>query len=143
MLKISAGILFLCGHRALLAHSTKSPWWRSYTPPKGGVEKGETLEHPASREVFEEIGIRIDPSLLKEHIIVEYRDRHNKLYKKVVLFVYRIYRYSEIGLEYNYVPHSQLQLEEIDEARFMTFEEAERKLLPRYLEYLKPFLKST
>ena len=71
MLKRSAGILIIHKDRALLAHSTNSPWWRSYTPPKGGVEKGESLEEAASREVMEEVGIFIDPTLLKDKVDVE------------------------------------------------------------------------
>lgn len=140
MLKTSAGILILCGQRALLAHSTNSPWWRSYTPPKGGVEHGETFEEAASREVFEEVGIRVDPSKLKRKIEVEYRNPKGHLYKVVHLFIHRISSYNEIGLSGDHVPFSQLQTEEIDEARFMNSEEVTKKVLPRYLEYILPQL---
>lgn len=141
MLKTSAGILIVHKHKALLAHSTNSPWWRSYTPPKGGIEKGETPEEAASREVFEEVGILIDQSKLKEKVEVEYRDPRGKLYKVVHLFVHRVESLEEIGLKDEHVPFSQLQREEIDEARFMNAEEIEKKVLPRYLDYILPFLK--
>ena len=140
MLKTSAGILIICDGKALLAHSTNSPWWRSYTPPKGGIEKGETFEEAASREVEEEVGIRIDPSVLKERIEVEYRNLKGAKYKIVHLFIHRIKSYEEIGLNDEYVPFSQLQREEVDEARFMSREEIEKKILPRYLDYILPHL---
>ena len=141
MLKTSAGILIICEKKALLAHSTNSPWWRSYTPPKGGIEAGETPAEAASREVHEEVGILIDPSLLGERIEIPYIDRKGKKYKIVHLFVYRINAFEDIGLESDHVPFSQLQREEIDEAKFMDIAEAEKKLLPRYTEHVLPLLR--
>lgn len=140
MIKTSAGILIICDGKALMAHSTNSPWWRSYTPPKGGLEKDETLEEAASREVLEEVGIFIDPNKLKERVEVEYRNPKGEKYKIVHLFIYRITDYKQIGLEDGNVPFSQLQREEIDEARFMDKEEIKKKSLPRYLEYIIPHL---
>ena len=140
MLKTSAGILILCNEKALLAHSTNAPWWRSYTPPKGGLELEESLEQAASREVFEEVGILVDPSVLKECVEVEYRHPNGRLYKIVHLFIHRINDLEQIGLKDDHVPFSQLQREEVDEARFMSAEEVEKKILPRYLDYVLPLL---
>jgi 8-oxo-dGTP pyrophosphatase MutT (NUDIX family) len=141
MLKTSAGILIVYQHKALLAHSTNSPWWRSYTPPKGGIEKDESLEEAAAREVEEEVGIKIDPASLHIKVDVDYLNPRGVLYKRVHLFVYYIKSLEEIGLTDEHVPVFQLQREEIDEARFMDAEEVEKKILPRYLEYVLPFLK--
>lgn len=121
--------------KVLLAHSTNSPWWRSYTPPKGGVEKGEEDSAAAARELMEETGIRVDSSSLKEQFTVKY-DNGKRTYKEVIVFVHRINDLTEIGLTSEIVPFSQLQTEEIDEARFFTREEAEKKLLPRYTEHV-------
>jgi ADP-ribose pyrophosphatase YjhB (NUDIX family) len=140
MLKRSAGILIIHKDRALLAHSTNSPWWRSYTPPKGGVEKNESLEEAASREVMEEVGIFIDPTLLKDKVDVEYRNPRGDLFKIVHLFVHRIENLEEIGLKDDHVPFSQLQREEVDEARFIPAQEVSKKLLPRYVDYIMPLL---
>ena len=140
MLKTSAGILIVHQDKLLLAHSTNSPWWRSYTPPKGGIEKGETSEEAASREVYEEVGIFIHPDQLDEKVDVEYRNPKGKLYKIVHLYIYKISSYKEIGLDSGQVPFSQLQLEEIDEARFMNREEVEKKVLPRYLDYVLNYI---
>lgn len=140
MMKTSAGILILYNHKVLLAHSTNSSWWKSYTPPKGGVEEGETFEQTASREVAEELGIVIDPALLKERVDVEYRNAGGSKYKTVVLFIHRINTLSEISLETEHVPFSQLQKDEIDEAKFMDAIEIEKKVLPRYIDHIIPLL---
>lgn len=125
----------------MLAHSTNSPWWRSYTPPKGGVETNESDAETASREVFEEVGIFIDPNKLKEKVDVEYRNPKGTLYKIVHMFIHRIDSYDEIGIpEDGHVPFAQLQREEIDEARFLNREEIEKKILPRYLEYVLKYI---
>ena len=51
----SAGILFICNERCLLAHSTNSRSIGSWMPPKGHIELGESIEKTAIREVEEEI----------------------------------------------------------------------------------------
>ena len=35
---------------------------------------------------------------------------------------------------------TKLQRDEVDEAKFMNIEELEKKLLPRYIEYITPYL---
>ncbi len=102
---------------------------------------GENLAEAASREVEEEVGIRIDPTVLNEKVEVEYRNPKGVLYKVVHLFVHRVDDLKEIGLEDEHVPIFQLQRVEIDEARFMNAEEVEKKILPRYLDYVLPYLK--
>ena len=93
MLKTSSGILIICNNKALVVHSTNASWWKSYTPPKGGVEEGETFKQAASREVKEEVGIEINSDLLDEHVIVTYRTKANKIYKLVYLYIYKIDKY--------------------------------------------------
>ena len=140
MIKISAGILILFKNKALLAHSTNASWWRSYTPPKGGTEGSESFAETASREVKEEVGIFIDSSQLNEVEEVVYKTPTGKVYKKVYLFIHRIETLEEIGLSEEHIPFSQLQKEEIDEAKFMEKEEAIKKLLPRYIPHVIPHL---
>ena len=129
----SAGILIVYRNKVLLAHSTKSSWWKSYMPPKGGVEEGETPQESASREVFEEVGILIDPKVLNESVEVEYCTSSGKIYKVVHLFIHRIGDLTEIGLTDEHVPFSMLQHEEVDEAKFMDIDEVQKKILPRFL----------
>ena len=135
-MKESAGILVIRDNECLLAHSTGSPWWRSYMPPKGGIEDGETLAEAASRGTAEEIGILIQPNELDDNFIVEYSNNRGKIFKRVHIFIYRIDNYSDIGLENNVVPFHQLQEEEINDARFMNAEMIKRKALPRYVEQI-------
>ena len=138
--KLSAGILIVLKNKVLLVHSTNASWWKSYTPPKGGVEEHESYEEAASREVFEEVKIFIDPSKLKEKIEVEYTTPTGKLYKTVHLFVHRIESLSDIGLTDEHLSFSMLQRDEVDEAKFMDAEEVKKKVLPRYLEHILPII---
>ena len=135
----SAGILIICNNKVLLVHSTNSSWWKSYTPPKGAIEVGESANETASREVNEEVGILIDPSCLIKSEIVEYRTSVGKLYKTVQLFIYNIESYDEIGIENEHVQPSQLQREEVDEAKFFGKDEIEKKVLPRYLDCIMKY----
>ena len=139
-MKVSAGIALLWEDRILLAHAKNAPWFRSYTPPKGGVEEGEELIDAAVREFYEEVGISVEKSKLQEPIEVPYIDNKGKTYKRVILFPYRIESVNEVGLEDDKVPSHQLQVEEVDEARFMDAEEFKTKVLPRYYEPLKNLL---
>lgn len=139
-MKKSAGILFIYDKKALLVHSTNASWWQSYTPPKGGIESNESSKEAASREVKEEIGIYIDPSILDENVLVEYKTPTGKIYKTVHIFIYRIKDLSEIGLTDEHVPFSMLQHEEIDEAKFLGIDDIKKKLMPRYLPYILPLI---
>jgi ADP-ribose pyrophosphatase YjhB (NUDIX family) len=141
-MKTSAGIAVLYEDKILLAHAKSSPWYRSYTPPKGGVEEGETHIAAAVREFKEEVGIQVDKNRLLAPIEVPYIDKHGKTYKLVILFPLRIESLEEIGLKTEKVPLSQLQLEEIDEARFMDEAEFKTKVLPRYYEPLKKLIET-
>lgn len=140
-MKESAGILIMCKNKVLLVHSTGSSWWKSYTPPKGGIEPNESQAVAASREVFEEVGILIDSNLLSEKIEIVYVDGKGNSYKTVHLFIHRISNYSEIGLKNENVPFEQMQHEEVDEGRFMTKDELASKILPRYYEKISKLLK--
>jgi 8-oxo-dGTP pyrophosphatase MutT (NUDIX family) len=132
----SAGIVFIHENKLLLCHSTNSKWFGSYMPPKGHIEDGETEEHAAIRETFEEIGIKSDPRKIgKKHTIKYFRGKN--IFKEVFIFEYRIKSLQEIGLESEIIPKSQLQIEEIDDARFMNKEEATIRIFHRYAGLLE------
>ena len=120
----------------LLCHSTSAKWFGSFMPPKGSIEEGESEAEAACRETLEEIGIDIKPEMLGEKHTIKYL-RGISLYKEVYIFEYRIESLDKIGLGGEIIPEEMLQLEEIDEAKFMDKEEASVRILPRYKELLK------
>ena len=60
--------LVLCavfaGHRLLLMRRATPPYVGRWAPPGGFAEAGETLQEATVREVLEETGVRLDPSML-------------------------------------------------------------------------------
>ena len=105
-------------------------------PPKGSIEENESEADAACRETFEEIGIKITPEMLGEKHTIKYL-RGLSLYKEVYIFECRIKSLDEIGLGGEIIPKEMLQLEEIDEAKFMDKDEASVRILPRYSQLLK------
>ena len=132
----SAGIAIICQGKMLLCHSTSAKWFGSFMPPKGSIEEGESEAEAACRETLEEVGIDIKPEMLGEKHTIKYL-RGMSLYKEVYIFEYRIESFDQIGLGGEIIPEVMLQLEEIDEAKFMDKEEASVRILPRYKELLK------
>ena len=142
MTKISAGIAIIWNNKILMAQPKNAKQWERYTPPKGGIEKNETLEQAASRETFEEVGVYINPNKLDKSKMstIIYDNPKGKIYKKVFLFEYRIDSLSDINLKSEIIPKSMLQKEEIGEAHFMDSAECKEKSLKRYLNYIKSII---
>jgi len=137
-MKQSAGVAVIWKGKTLVVHPTNASWFRTYTSPKGGIESGEKPIDAAIRETFEEIGIRVNASDLKEEPIeIFYKDKKGKTYKKVILFPLIIVKLSDIGMKTDCIDRSHLQQDEVDDARFMTPEEFKDRVLPRYYEPLK------
>ncbi len=132
----SAGIVIICQGKMLLCHSISSKWFGSFMPPKGSIDEGESEAEAACRETLEEVGIDIKPEMLGEKHTIKYL-RGISLYKEVYIFEYRIKSLDEIGLGGEIIPKEMLQLDEIDEAKFMDHSEASVRILPRYKELLK------
>jgi 8-oxo-dGTP pyrophosphatase MutT (NUDIX family) len=134
-MKLSAGILFIHEDEALLVHSTNSAWMKTWMPPKGHVELGETEKEAAIRETEEEIGIRVSSALLNQSFDVNYDDRKGKIYKRVVIFPVRL-----ISKDFESNPGitrvGDLQKEEVDQIQWMKPIEVERRALPRYTELI-------
>ena len=110
---ISAGIIIvLKNEKILLCHPTKSKWIGTYSFPKGGVEKDESIIDAAMRECFEETSIIINPnkiSNINNPIIVDYINKKGIKYKKVYLYVLYIDDISEIGLDSEIIPKENLE----------------------------------
>ncbi len=136
----SAGILFICGDRCLLAHSTNSRQFGSWMPPKGHVEEGETPERAAIRETEEEIGWKLQGVFLSEYFDVPYTDRKGHLYKTVRIFPIRITSENPEDLHPAIRVTGPLQKEEVDQIRWFTKSEVIKYALPRYVEYINSLL---
>lgn len=129
--KVSAGLAIVWNGQILLAHSTGRKFTTGYGIPKGGVEEGESLLDAAIRETYEEIGISVPRTMIDP---TQYRFEVNARkwgYKKIVhYFICPIDSLDQIGLKSPKVKRSSLQLEEIDDARFIDLKEATNIIMP-------------
>lgn len=139
-LERSAGIAIVCDNKLLLCHSVSSRWFKSYMPPKGHIEDGESKKEAACRETLEEVGIDIKPEDLGRSFQINYI-RSKKVFKEVFIYEYQAESLASLGLQNDIVPQNMLQHEEIDDAKFMDYEEASVRILPRYKEMLDTLLK--
>jgi len=137
----SSGILFVCGEKCLLAHTTSARRLSSWMPPKGHLEEGESIEQAAIREVAEEIGWSIRGAFLKDFFDVEYTDRKGKLYKTVRIFVVRIENEDPDKNGPMLMRIGDLQREEVDQIRWCNVDEVVELALPRYVEHILKTLK--
>lgn len=130
--KHSAGLVVIQDNKILLVHPTNSPWWGTYSIPKGEIDKNEDPLEAAIRETQEETGIKIK----KKHIdrrfddIIEYRDEKGTLYKKVHYFV----AFPKKPIEKEDL---KPQYKEVDWVGFVSKNEAKRRIFGRF----KPLLK--
>jgi 8-oxo-dGTP pyrophosphatase MutT (NUDIX family) len=131
----SAGILFIYDGKMLLAHSRSSKWYGTFMPPKGAIEDYETKEEAACRETEEEIGISVNPADLGQMHTIRYV-KGKRVYKEVYVFEYHTKCLKDIGLEEEEIAKENLQLDEVDFAKFMDKEEAKIRIFHRYEQLL-------
>ena len=132
MIQKSAGLLIIKNNKILLLHPTGADE-NIYSIPKGHIEKNETTIEAAIRETYEEAGIIInDYDINKTEHIIEYRNKHGKLYKNVYYFIVHI----PDELYPDKLDINQLQKEEVDIGKFFTKEEASEKIFWRFKEML-------
>lgn len=136
---ISCGTLIIYKNKVLLCHPTGNVDG-NYSPPKGFVDGNESYVDCAIRETFEEIGINITLKQLSLPVIEIPYNKGKKIYKKVYLFPIFISSLSEIGLDGEIVPKSQLQLNEVDWAGFLSKEEIKKKIFWRFKKYVSSLL---
>jgi 8-oxo-dGTP pyrophosphatase MutT (NUDIX family) len=140
-MKQSAGIVIIYENKILLIHpSGGKGWYGSYSFPKGGLDKGETILQAALREVHEEIGIKLKKSQLdKKMHKIEYVSKGKKswgkapkgqIYKTVYYWTCHIKDLKEIGLTSEVVNKSQLQASEVDWAGFVPAKEISKRIAP-------------
>lgn len=127
-MKNSAGIAIVWKDKVFLVHPTNNKWWGTYSIPKGQIENDENVTEAAVRELKEEVGIELPISSVRENELFECE--YPKSNKKVLYYVYKIKDLKEIGLENEIQSRKNLQLEEVDWAGFVTFEEALKRIHP-------------
>ena len=134
-MKKSAGvIIILNNNKILLSHATNARWQKTFSFPKGGIEKDEKKKDAAIRELMEETSIVITKGQISnpdDAIIVNYTDKHGNTYKRLYLYTVYIEDISEIGLESEIVPIENLQADELDWCGFLTKEDAKDKIFNR------------
>ncbi len=95
--------------------------------PKGAVEKGETEEQAARREIFEETGIRVEsfiPNFRKE-IEYQYRRQNNLAHKRVIFFLAQTSE-SKVRISFEHSGYDWLTYDQLQ--RRLTFENAKNVL---------------
>lgn len=132
-MEISAGLVIIQQNRILLAHPTNSPWYGTYTIPKGKIEEHENPIEAAIRETHEEVGVKIsfdDIKNRKKPYIIEYKNHLGNVYK--ILYYYISEPKNEIIIDKN-----RIQKREVDWAGFCDKDEALSRIFWRFEEMLK------
>jgi len=125
--KTSAGLAIIWENKVLLAHTTGRNFKSGYGIPKGGIEKGETPIDAAVREVYEEVGIKVSKNMIEDNSYQFGVDARKWGYKKIVhYYIVKLESLQQIGLNEPTVPKEWLQLEEVNDARFMDLKEARK-----------------
>lgn len=121
------GVAIVCNNKILLVHPTNASWRKpTLGIPKGKLEPGEDVLTGAIRELKEETGIELDPSILSQNEpeVCDLYDDKGNVKRQLIYFLHEINNISEIGLVKNKVPKTQLQAEEVDWAGFIGPNEA-------------------
>lgn len=128
--KYSAGLAIIYDNKILLGHTTGRGWYASYGIPKGGIELSESKLEAAIRETYEEVGIKISPSMIDkaEHTFTLTSNQH-KYNKVVYYYIVMVNDLKDIGLTELKVPKNQLQVSEIDWAGFLDYSEAKKRVM--------------
>lgn len=123
---LAAGVAIVWNNKILLVHPTGASWKRGTCGiPKGSMKEDEDPVESAIRELAEETGISLTPDQLeKSPYIVEIYSKRRQTTRLLTYFLCKVEDLSQIGLASEKVPKDQLQLEEVDWAKFVSAEEA-------------------
>lgn len=139
--RITAGIVFIYKNRILLVHPPNHKWSKTFSYPKGRIEKNESIIDCAIRETREEIGVNINKNLLKNnkpYRIVNIDEEFNGLIK--IDYFYVLYlndiMFNKIFKNDYIIKKYKLQKKEIDWAGFLTKDQSLKKIKPRLKKVL-------
>ena len=137
----SAGFAIIYKGKILLGHTTGRKSNTGYGIPKGGIEKGESHIEAAIRETYEEVGIKVDRKLIDPtEYTFTYTSKKYQTNKVIYYFIVEIDNLSQIGLKSEIVSKSKLQLEEIDDARFFAYKDAQKLTMFTQLSVISALL---
>lgn len=123
--EIVAGVAIIWNGHILLVHPTGASWRHSALGiPKGHVEEGEEYIDAAVRELKEETGLEILPSLLNQDMQSVPIYKGEKVEKVLIYYELYIDDPKQIGMESTKINKNKLQLEEIDWAGFVPIRDA-------------------
>lgn len=126
-----AGVCIIYENKILLVHPTNASWQkRTLGIPKGKVETGEDVLTGAIRELKEETGISLNPSILSrsEPYVCNTYNKKGDIEKQLIYFLHEVTSLSEIGMTSLRISNDNLQKEEIDWAGFLSADEAYPKI---------------
>jgi len=135
----SVGIVFQYENKVLLVKPANYELFDGWSYPKGNLDEGEIHKNTAYREVKEEIGVDLPTNFLDnielEELTPVLKEKGVKhyWYYKCDLSTEDFNKYFNNSL---IIPKSKLQLDEIDEARFVDIEEAKKLLSSKFLDIL-------
>jgi 8-oxo-dGTP pyrophosphatase MutT (NUDIX family) len=140
-LRIGCGVAIVHNNKVLMVHATmrKKPNEnnnKKWGLPKGLLEKGESLKACAAREIKEEIGVDIDPDKLEEGFEYTYHSNKGGM-KKVYIFICTISDLEAVGLDNLELLRLQLDLNEINNVDFFSYDDAIKNVESKHLYAIK------
>lgn len=135
---ITAGVVFVYNNKILLVHPCGEKWTKSFSYPKGRIDKEESIKEAAVREVFEEIGIKFDGDLLNNENL--HRIIHSDGDRIKVDYYYLVYLDDNMFIKYFrgrvILPVKNLQKSEIDWAGFIPIDQTKHRIKGRLRKIL-------
>jgi len=130
---ISAGVAIYYKNKILLAHPSRTSIIGTWSVPKGKIEENETELDAAIRELEEEVGIKLNPTIItSEPRIFNYTSKKGYIFKKAYIFTLYVTSLDEIGLSSEILQFNQLQRSEVDMAAFFDKHVAKDYIFWRY-----------
>ncbi len=127
--KLLAGLAIVKPGHILLVHPTGAAYDETWSIPKGHQEPGEPTLQAAVREVLEETGLQIPTTALTRPMPFFLRPKPKKVMS------YWVVNATWLPIP-DVIPQHVLQLEEVDEARFVPIMDAEVLIEPWQMEIL-------